>query len=657
MQASIPKQLLHPRLAASAPGQARAGRPQGLPRSILSGLVGFLLLLILPGSAGAQAQEIDILEISPDTGTLDLRGHLLFSVESIPIDVFLTYADPTGFVPLDSLEVPGEEGLIGCLYVNNPSDSYLSFVLAFGDPHFQAEVIQFREEETRRIQRTGLFLPYSALDRPWGRQGAVGVTFPPNALTPVFFKINQDYPGSWRRLPAALYPVDAWNTAVADRLTLQGFLQGFLATLLVFVLYRFARTRELLYLYLGAMAFLTATHFLAAEHLLPGRLFPEAPHWRRVLFLGLIPAFGSFGVLLVDRLFGGGRAFFTGYAIMSALIFLLGALLTIISPETIYPLMKWHLAGTAVVLLIATGWLAYRKRQPGHYFLLAGATAFSAGLAVYYWDAYRHLPALDGSLLLQLALLGALLGLGMGWRRARPPAAVVRAAQSPPAPLSPAPAPITPPPAASPETARDGLRAQPKLLLVVADDEGARRHLRATLGQDFHGLEAANGREGLHLAIHQIPDLIVADGAAPEMDGYDLYRALRADPRTSHIPVILRGPSEAGAEKLQGVESIALHFISETARAEELSDTVAQLLQQQEERQRRLRRGEEAVFTSLDRHFLLDLQELARSDDHADAAPETLSRALGMSRVQLHRKVKGLTGLSLRHFLEQSRQP
>jgi len=636
----------------------RRGAPNGGDQLLrrLSQLFQLLLLFlaVLPAQAEAQAREIAILELRPDTGVVDLQDHLLFSAESAPFDVFLTYADPTGFVPLDSIDFAGNQPLIGCFYVDNKTEAPLSFILVFGDQHYQAEVIQFREDATRRIQKTGLFLPFSAMDHSWGRQGAVELLFPPGNLTPVFFQVRQDYPGAWRDLPVALYPTPTWNDRAANRLTFKSVLLGLLIALLLGVLYLGVKTRQGRWFYFGATILLTAGHVLAANNLLPGLIFPEAPHWRRVLFLALIPAWGSCCLLWLEQRGGGRQQLFSAYAIMSALVFLLGAFLTIISPEATYPLMRWHLMATAVVLLGVTWWMTFRARPPAGRPLFPGALLFALGIAGYYWDAYRHLPAFDGAAWLQGCLLFALLCLALGRRRSPVPVASASGRDRAIEPVAEPGSAASPTPA--PARNREALRAQPKLLLVVAEDEVFRRHVRDDLSEGFHSLEASDGREGLHLAIHQIPDLIVIDDAMNEMEGADLYRALRADPRTSHVPVILHGTGEP--EKLEGLDRTALQSLPGSAGPSVVRDAVAQLLQVQKIQHQRFQRGENPAFSALDHFFLTDLQELTYSgpDRKPAATSEALSRALGMSPAQLHRKIRGLTGLSLQRFLEHSEQ-
>lgn len=79
---------------------------------------------------------------------------------------------------------------------------------------------------------------------------------------------------------------------------------------------------------------------------------------------------------------------------------------------------------------------------------------------------------------------------------------------------------------------------RPRLLLV--DDEPINLHvLRQILGEDYRLQFATDGRKALQLAQQQKPDLILLDIMMPELNGYDVCRQLKADPRTESIPVIL----------------------------------------------------------------------------------------------------------------------
>jgi CheY-like chemotaxis protein len=77
-----------------------------------------------------------------------------------------------------------------------------------------------------------------------------------------------------------------------------------------------------------------------------------------------------------------------------------------------------------------------------------------------------------------------------------------------------------------------------KKILVIEDEPEMRRNLTTILRLErFNPLAAANGRAGVQLAKREMPDLILCDVMMPELDGYGVIAALRADPETVAIPL------------------------------------------------------------------------------------------------------------------------
>jgi CheY-like chemotaxis protein len=116
-------------------------------------------------------------------------------------------------------------------------------------------------------------------------------------------------------------------------------------------------------------------------------------------------------------------------------------------------------------------------------------------------------------------------------------------------------------------------------ILVVEDQELARAAILAALSNEgYHTLAAANGAEGLHLACRRLPHLIVADILMPRMDGYDMFRGLKADPNTRSIPVIALSAKAAAEEEARLLEMGFLDFVAKPVNPVRLSARVKKAL-------------------------------------------------------------------------------
>ncbi len=120
----------------------------------------------------------------------------------------------------------------------------------------------------------------------------------------------------------------------------------------------------------------------------------------------------------------------------------------------------------------------------------------------------------------------------------------------------------------------NGIR-RPYRILFIDDDPQIRRIVHLILGEDGHELfEASSGAEGVMLAIRQRPDLILLDVMMPEMDGYEVCRRLRENPRTANIPVIMVTALGNMGEKIRGLETGADDYITKPFDAGELRSRV-----------------------------------------------------------------------------------
>src|SRR5690606_3626384 len=117
-------------------------------------------------------------------------------------------------------------------------------------------------------------------------------------------------------------------------------------------------------------------------------------------------------------------------------------------------------------------------------------------------------------------------------------------------------------------------------------------YIRSVLAPSYRVLEAADGRAGLERARAELPDLIVADVMMPELDGLALGRALKDDPMTDSIPVILLTARAAPADQVAGFETGADAYVLKPFDPGVLKAQVAALIAQRRRLRERFRTGE-----------------------------------------------------------------
>ncbi|WP_288429373.1 helix-turn-helix domain-containing protein [uncultured Spirosoma sp.] len=212
------------------------------------------------------------------------------------------------------------------------------------------------------------------------------------------------------------------------------------------------------------------------------------------------------------------------------------------------------------------------------------------------------------------------------------------------------------------------------LILVVEDQAD----LRAFIGQTVADLGriqlAEDGQVGWETALALGPDLIISDVLMPRMDGLALCRALKEDLRTSHIPVLLLTAKTTFNDRIQGLSGGADAYLTKPFHPAELQLQVGNLLARQQ-RQRAWLQGQflrpdetpatslvtdESTFTvptpTSDPSFMDQLQAvLAQHISDPRFGVEELASALQLSRVQLYRKVKALTGFTVTELLRTYR--
>ena len=197
------------------------------------------------------------------------------------------------------------------------------------------------------------------------------------------------------------------------------------------------------------------------------------------------------------------------------------------------------------------------------------------------------------------------------------------------------------------------------VVLVIDDNADIRAYVSALLSKDYRVLTAPDGETGLRQARKFVPDLVVCDVMMPGMDGIECCRRLKGELSTSHIPVILLTACSLDEQRIQGYDGGADSYISKPFNSQLLLSRIRNLL----DNRCRLRqffadgqlpqRGE---VNDLDRDFVSRFRALVeeRMKDSA-LNVEDLGHEMGMSRVQLYRKLKSLTNSSPNELLRRIR--
>jgi signal transduction histidine kinase/DNA-binding response OmpR family regulator/ligand-binding sensor domain-containing protein len=202
-----------------------------------------------------------------------------------------------------------------------------------------------------------------------------------------------------------------------------------------------------------------------------------------------------------------------------------------------------------------------------------------------------------------------------------------------------------------------GQQSGKPIILVVEDNADVRQYIRENLPDSYQVMEASDGSAGIEKARETIPDLIISDVMMPRQDGYELCRILKNDEKTSHIPIILLTAKAASENKIEGLQTGADDYLIKPFEPKELVVRVSNLIELRRKLRKRfetsvpLRVGEVAV-TSMDDVFLKKVLKVVEGNlSDEDFHVDELSNELGMSRVQLYRKIIALTNLSPWEFI------
>ncbi len=200
-------------------------------------------------------------------------------------------------------------------------------------------------------------------------------------------------------------------------------------------------------------------------------------------------------------------------------------------------------------------------------------------------------------------------------------------------------------------------------VLVIDDNTDIRQYERTLLQDEYIVLEAADGKEGLSVATKEVPDLVICDVMMPVMDGLEFTEQLKTNTATSHIPVIMLTAKNLEEHRAEGYEHGADSYITKPFNSKVLLARIENLLRQRQLLKHLYQGSQEAEkeiseshLEDRDKQFLKQLQTIIQQNlSDSEFGVEDMGQQIGLSRVQLYRKVKAMTGSSVVDLLRKAR--
>ena len=201
---------------------------------------------------------------------------------------------------------------------------------------------------------------------------------------------------------------------------------------------------------------------------------------------------------------------------------------------------------------------------------------------------------------------------------------------------------------------------QKPLLLVIDDNDDVRSYVSALLKDEYVVIQSADGKSGLERAVKEVPDLVICDVMMPVMDGLEFCKRLKQEVATSHIPVLMLTARTMEEQRAEGYEYGADAYITKPFNNKVLISRVRNLLENRK-RLKSLFGGADADIitqkpTDADAKFIYQFRKLVQQRmGDSELNVEVIAAEMGLSRVQLYRKVKALTDASPVEMIRMSR--
>lgn len=198
-------------------------------------------------------------------------------------------------------------------------------------------------------------------------------------------------------------------------------------------------------------------------------------------------------------------------------------------------------------------------------------------------------------------------------------------------------------------------------VLVIDDNADIRAYATALLGDEYDVMEASDGSEGLKKAVREVPDVVVCDVMMSGMDGLECCKHLKSDSLTCHIPVILLTAKTLDEHRAEGYAYGADAYLTKPFNGNVLKARIKNLITNRklmkivfgnDAQQEPL----EAVAQSAESQFVEKFRTIIQGNlGNSDLNVETISHEMGISRAQLYRKIKSITGISPNDIIREAR--
>lgn len=200
-------------------------------------------------------------------------------------------------------------------------------------------------------------------------------------------------------------------------------------------------------------------------------------------------------------------------------------------------------------------------------------------------------------------------------------------------------------------------------VLIIDDNNDIRQYERTLLQDNYFVLEASDGKAGIDVAKKEVPDLVICDVMMPVMDGLEFTEQLKTNTATSHIPVIMLTAKNLEEHRAEGYEHGADSYITKPFHSKVLLARIDNLLKQRNLLKNLYQGSKEAEqeveaskLDDRDKQFVKQLNNIIQQNlSNSEFGVEDIGKEIGLSRVQLYRKVKAMTGSSVVDLLRKAR--